>query len=478
MPHNAPLKPISGHHIEMLYPRLDQVFAQGKGVNGKIRGLDIAMLMNVPPGRMPSFHKAQGGGGATADAGAGTDTTGDDERSSERIIKPSQAILTRLLLRHPEYAPLVPIPAPQEVWQQIRPLIPEWLFGKNRKQVTHIVFAPLFGRSYPTSYKLLGSSEYDDQPASEPPTNVTRLFMLVLEKLGDVFRRSLMHYLDNHAPQSFVDDARRAMRSNWLVLHQQEQLVRDFIPEHYQQTFLGQVLERKRGWFELYLQVLQDEAASREIDAYQAIARGYWRNKEPVSQALRQKLSPRQQPITGSSQFVFDKIRQQVLESGDSNFGEMTSAEFFWLMGVPVKTFYTMHQKGEHRIDAPTAILARYLYRYTSDVSLMLEQAGRGSEIYAAIRRLDESFRAAQLAPLFGGGYVSSFHFVKDGRCPNDLRRLTGIFMREIERNPDIYWQIRQCAEEEAYARGIDSRTFWKRARWSLPSATEVVHEP
>lgn len=454
------LKPIDSNAIKALYPVLEQVFAEGDHLSGSIKDLDVAMLMNVPPGRMPEFKKAVAGGSPY----------GDDDDKAKRTIKPSQAILARLLMRYPHYAPLIPLPSPNEVWRQVKPLVPSWLADSRYGEINSIIFAPLFGRSYPTSYKFLGGDHPNGATPFEPPTNVMRLFMLVLERLGGVFRQSLVEYLKKNATKGAVSFANKTMKRNWLVLHQEEQLIDELLPESDRQTFAGQVLERKKGWFELYIQVLCDEAASRNVDAREALTRGKWRNTEPVTPEVRSRYPRRKQPITGADMGVFERIRNgaadMASDNGDSINEALPTSEFFWLIGVSVKAFYSIGNKPEQRIDPVTSILVRYLSRYTGDVQYFLNAPTTGDKLLATIRTIDPDFRLAQLCPLFGGAYSSSYHFTNYQRCPHDLRRLVSIFMREVEYNPDIYWQIRQCVEEEAYARGISTSVFWRELRW------------
>ena len=462
MSYHVSLDPICGTDIHNLQSTLTRVFCQGDGLNGTIRSLDTAMLMNIPPARIPNIAKARGGGPVSH----------NDEDSTARVIRPSQAILTRLLERYPHYAPLIPMPSPVELWAQIRPLIPSWLCNERHPEPSSIIFGPLFGRSYPTSYKLLGSRDNPGVNTSEPPTNVMRLFMLTLEKLGQIFRDSLLAYLDDNAPASVRDHAASTMKSNWLVLKQTAFLIDAYVPASYRQTFNAEVLERKRAWFDLYLQVVCDEAISRHLDPRDALTRGHWRTQRLVSnEDFRSLHNRRQHPITGADQDVFKRIRNLISARGGSAHFSMSSAEFFWILGMPMKAYYAMRSNPEQYIDAATSILVRYLSRYIDDVKLLLLAPGDGHDVLDAIRQIDPDFRIGHLAPLFGGSYVSSYLYAKNDTCPADLHRLTGIFMREVTRNPDIYYQIRQCTEEEAYARGIDRQTFWQQSRWSIPEA-------
>ncbi|TBW57473.1 hypothetical protein EZI54_07380 [Marinobacter halodurans] len=458
--HHIVLQPIDGSIIQRLYARLEEQFASGEGIRGSIKGVDLAMLMNVPPTRLSSLKKAQPGG-----------LPEDEQDSTRRTIKPSQAVLTRLLLRYPHYAPLIPMPDAREVWRHVKPLISTEYFPESRREASQIMFAPLFGRSYPASYKLLSGDDESAGTASDPPSNVLRLFTLVMEKLAVVFRESLLQYLEEHAPASVTEQARRRMPRNWLALNEEEDLIRDLVPSAYQQTFRMQVHERKKGWFELYLQVLSDEAVSRNLIERDAITRGGWRNNDELAPESLFDFNIRQRPIVGGSEDIFQSLRNMggvdlLNPDADVSDEPMTSAEFFWLIGLNAKAYYSMLSHKKRRIDPTSSILMRYLYRYPRDISTFISAPPLGRKVLERIREIDPSFRTSHLGPLFGGSYVSSYHFANSNHCPYDLRRLVGIFMDQVDSHPEIYQQIKQCAEEEAFARGVDRQTFWREARW------------
>src|SRR5690554_1569510 len=110
-----PSAPISGNTLMNLKLVLESVVD-----DGEVRDLDLAMLLNVPVNRLGRLKKAG------APAGAAETPEPDDEQddATAATIRPNQAILVRLLLKHPEYAPLTMRPGNAEMFELIAPLMP------------------------------------------------------------------------------------------------------------------------------------------------------------------------------------------------------------------------------------------------------------------------------------------------------------------------------------------------------------------
>src|SRR5690554_1925395 len=165
-----PSAPISGNTLMNL--KLVLVSVVG---DGEVRDLDLAMLLNVPVNRLGRLKKAG------APAGAAEKPEPDDEQddATAATIRPNQAILVRLLLKHPEYAPLNMRPGNAEIFEQIAPLMPRT--SSNSKKAGKQGNAPLFGRTYVSSYKMLAEAESTSLP-------VIRLQLLIVGRLGEMFR--------------------------------------------------------------------------------------------------------------------------------------------------------------------------------------------------------------------------------------------------------------------------------------------------
>jgi hypothetical protein len=410
----------------------------------KINDLDLAMLMNVPPLRIAELKNAPPGG---------------RKKSSEegRVIKPHQAILIRLLLKHPEYTPLIPRPSSIETWQAIKPFMPKPVgLGNARKDQDGKIlgFSPLFGRSATSSYKVLTQGFVKQ----EPGTNVVRLYMLVLGKFGQIFRTELFERLEKHVAKDLIAEVRRDIPKDWQVIRDEEHWAKH-LPKNVKRELFQEVFSQRSGWMDLYLSVLYDEAVSRDLDPKTVLFKGNWKNQDDVDQKKIRSYESRQRPILGTGSIELEGFKDQ--------FG-LTGSEFYWVLGMQVKSYFRAKSKERKhkRLDAPTSILLRYLWRQPKDISLFIPKIMSGQEMLDYIQEIDPTFKKTHLGPLMGGAHVVSYHLIDKGMRPL-ARRLSAIFAEQKERRDDFYRILRNCVEEEVTTRGIDVETFWQEGNWN-----------
>lgn len=456
------LEPVSGKDVKHLQGLLqDQYF--------EFFDLDMAMVMNVPPMRINEVKKALPGT-TPVDSGAHEDDDEADEidhkdTKRRRRIKPYQAILVRLLKKHPEYTPIIPKPSSVEVWEAIAPYMPKP--ARPSREANHANrrgFGPLFGRSNVSSYKLLDeSSPFEAKVAKQPGGSVSRLYMLVLGKLGQIFRDNFFATLDRTAPASVIREVKRQVPRDWTILHQEESLITTYIPGSEIQNFRQELSDQRRAWFDLYMNVLHDEAVSRRLEPDVAIAKGNWTKNDVVTSAELRAYEPRQRPILGKGSQELDGFKERF---------DLTSSEFFWTLGLQIRAYYRIRseENENRRIDPATSILLRYLWRYPKDIHVLLYRVATAEELLEKITAIDPEFKVSQLGPLFGGAYVASYYFARSNTPPYFARRMSSIMGEYLDTHPEIYTQVRECAEEEAYARGVRPETLWKEGRWSTAS--------
>ena len=432
--------PISGSHLVYLQQHLHQM--------NNIHDLDLAMLMNVPPLRVAELKKAISGGKKSK-----AQEVGDSKK--QRIIKPHQAILIRLLIKHPEFAPMVPRPTSHQTWKAIQPFMPKPQGNaRNEKDGNIIGFSPLFGRSATSSYKVLSKIS----GKQEPGTNVVRLYMLVLGKFGQIFRDTLAGYLEKHVAKDLASEIRKTIPYDWRVLNDTEHWTRH-LTVNVKRQFFQDVYYQNSGWMDIYLSVLHDEAVSRDLDPQVVLFKGNWKNSEDVDSKKHRSYGVRQRPILGSG--------SQELEQFKDTFG-LTGSEFYWVLGMQVKSYFRAKsaERKHKRIDAPTSILLRYLWRQPKDINLFIPEIISGQEMLDYIQDIDPAFKKTHLGPLLGGAHVVSYHLIEKGMRPF-ARRLSAIFAEQITRRDDFYRILRTCAEEEVTARGVDIETFWREGNWN-----------
>ena len=445
-----PSKPINGQSLMSLKAVLESYLG-----GGEVRDLDLAMLMNVPLNRLSQLKRAK----SSIDT-VGRDLTtdepqalaDDDEAVAELPgLRPSQAILARLLLKHPEWVPIPLRPSHPEVFSLLQP----FMSGAEDRAPNKAGFAPLFGRSYISSYKLLSESADGSQGAGLP---IIRLQHLVVTKYARAFADVLtsMAGKTSEVPAEILATVEHL--SGWALLRERDSLT-DWMSDELLLQFENDVNQRFQAWFdEHYLGVLRDEAASRDTRPEQAIEKGKWANTEEVSDEKLASYPRAQRPILGRSDSPFSLFRE--------SFG-LTSAEAYWVFGIQVKAFYRFRQRANQRIDAPTSILLRYLFRYPNDIELFMPEPASGRNIFEAIQQEDPEFKLSQLAPLFGASRVMSYEFAEPGSgCPFFARRLGTVFRQQKKRGEPIYRAMRECVEEEVIARGLDLAQFWRDGRW------------
>lgn len=425
---------------------------------GEVKDIDLAMLMNVPVNRLSQLKRAKSSIDVLGNVRSDTEASDDRGDPSDELpsLRPSQAILIRLLLKYPHYGQLMLRPTNPEMFNLIAEFFPFEDAGVDGNEVMpkKSGFAPLFGRSYISSYKMLSEESSSSANSSIP---VTRLQMLVAGKFGEIFSELLAIYLEREGG-GIPPEVNKPEPRGWAILRERDSLTSWMSDDTYQ-SFSDELNSRWGDWFKShYLQVLSDEAVSRGLDPEKALTKGNWTNSERVSDADFKKYTRNTKPILGNSESLFSLFRESF---------ELTSAEAYWTLGIQVKAFYRFRQRADQRIAAPTAILIRYLFRYPQDIEIFVRSPGKGSDILARIQQEDPEFRLSQLGPLFGASRVMSYGFANDDLpCPFFARRLAGIFRQRSAMGEPIYQQIRSCVEDELRARGLDSAQFWKDGRW------------
>lgn len=449
-----PSEPISGRTLMNLKAVLESYLG-----GGEVKDLDLALLMNVPLNRLSQLKRAKSSVftvGRSINLEAEPDGDVDKEDDTELPgIRPSQAILVRLLLKSPDLVPIPLRPSSNEVFELLQPFIASVHGRLGVKATGKSSFAPLFGRSYISSYKMLGEDGNGVQNAGLP---VARLQLLVVGKYAQVFRKWLGVY-SAREPSAPEDLPRTlAQRSGWGLLREQDSLT-DWMGDEAYTGFQAQVSREFGEWFEEhYMGVLRDEARSRDLDPSEAIARGKWTKNDEVSEEQLLKYNRFCRPILGRSDSQFALFRE--------SFG-LTSAEAYWVLGLQVKAFYRFRQRPNRRVDAPTAVLLRYLFRYPEDISLFMPEPLPGHEIFEAVSREDPDFKLSQLAPLFGASRVMSYEFANsDTDCPFFARRLAMIFRSASAGGLPIFNLMKNSVEEEVVARGLSLEQFWRDGRW------------
>lgn len=426
---------------------------------GEVRDLDLALLMNVPLNRLSQLKRAKSSVftvGRSLQVEEDTDGDPESSHASELPgIRPSQAILLRLLLKRPDLVPIPLRPSSNEVFELLQPFIAELHSSHPGKAVGKSGFAPLFGRSYISSYKMLGDDGAGVQNAGLP---VARLQLLVVGKYAQFFRKTLTQFvMGNDGAPEYVSGALES-KSGWALLREQDSLT-DWMSDEAYTSFQSLVYEEFGQWFrEHYLAVLRDEAVSRDLDPSVTMIKGKWSKTAAVSDDELLKYNRFCRPILGRSDSQFALFRE--------SFG-LTSAESYWVLGLQVKAFYRFRQRANQRVDAPTAILLRYLFRYPDDINLFMPEPLSGHEIFEAISREDPAFKLGQLAPLFGASRVMSYEFANpESACPFFARRLAMVFRSAMQAGVSIYQLIRASVEDEVVARGLDLEQFWRDGRW------------
>ncbi|EAZ98145.1 hypothetical protein MELB17_09683 [Marinobacter sp. ELB17] len=448
----CPETPIEGRHLAELANLMAAEWGESE-----LRDLDLAMALHIPPNRISHFRHAK-----TSYRAANTPREGK-ARHDIPMVHPHQAILIRLLMRHPKYARLVKRPSNTEVWDIIAPFLPgsgpvRSAFTAGRDQpVQKKGFAPVFGRAAISSYKMLPG---DLSTSGETSLTVIRLQMVIMSRFADIFRDCFKRYAANHM---FSADRKNplyeSITQDWTILRERDSLT-GWMNEPLLQAFWAEVHEKWEEWFnQEYLSVCRREALSRNLDPEEVFVQGNWLNKSPVTDEEYLHKDPGSRPITGARNDAFATFR---LQAG------ITSSEMFWVLGVQVKAVYRYRSRGKIRIEAPTSILLRYFMSNLNDLNYFLEQPPSGTWLLQKIMGIDPAFKQSQLSPLFGSTKLSSYNFAAETHsCPHFARRLASIFARELPHEPQIYWQIRECVEDEVRARGLDVKTFWEEGRWN-----------
>lgn len=448
-----PSEPINGRTLMNLKAVLESYLG-----GGEVRDLDLALLMNVPLNRLSQLKRAKSSVHTVGKSGDTTDIS-DSQAEEEEVelpgIRPSQAILVRLLLKQPDLVPIPLRPSSTDVFELLQPFINHIEEAQATRPGVKSGFAPLFGRSYISSYKMLSEGSAGIQNAGLP---VARLQLLVVGKYAECFKEQLRGFAakTGGVPPYVKDTLKR--HSGWALLREKDSLT-DWMDDEAYTLFESKVRETFGEWFHgSYLAILRDEAKSRDLDPVDAIVKGKWVNSEPVTDDKLQGYNRFCRPILGRNDSLFSLFRE--------SFG-LTSAEAYWVLGLQVKAFYRFRQRPQQRVDAPTAILLRYLFRHPEDIKFLMSEPMAGNQILEHVKGEDNGFKLGQLAPLFGASRVMSYEFANpDTPCPFFARRLAMVFRVGIGAEIPVYQLVRESVEDEVQARGLDLEQFWRDGRW------------
>ena len=487
-----PSEPIHGEYIRVLEKTLNnsQIAAEGD----RIRATDTGFLLNIPIPRIPmlahapsSVHRPdkrarRGDKMATKSEKSKSDAAKVPAASpsDDGSIRPNLAILIRLLLEHPEYASMLP---PKPGNRQVHELITDFL--PSMEEASEIrsgrrgsvkdkrrYFAPLFGRSVVSSYKMLPPEGeeylYNARENSQP---VIRIQMLIMERFGKIFHDIYQAYRYRHMPEFERNNPRYLPTNhNWLILNEQSVLT-EWMNEKVQKRFQEEVQEEWRNWFEnCYLETLEAEAASRDMTLKEALKTGKWTNKKPVSKDEWSTYPPNKAPILGDDNSPLCRFRE--------NLG-LSSPEMLWLLGLQIKSFFRYRERSNQRIDTAVSVLVRHFYNNPDDLALFITPPPSGEHLLRMIQSIDPGFQRRHIGLLFGGGVVAGYNMTQPGAEVSFFaHRLASIFVEHIQYGTTIYWHLREAVEAEVKARGLDITEFWKTGAWYHEYNEDDEREP
>lgn len=462
-------EPVSGEDLKFLERTLEPGTEDPETEYGRMRATDTGFLFNIPIPRIPALMAAPSSFSApdlrvrkapdnhVPDEDLRTEAKNPKRVPKAATIRPNLAILIRLLTAHPKYTDILPPkPSNRMVYWQISRLVKRF----NEKRAWRGAFAQLFGRSKISSYKMLPADfekmAVDRRENSQP---VIRLQMLIMERFGKIFRDTYHAFCYSDMPERVRGESRYQLKHrNWLALKEWED-VTAWMTKDVRARFDETVKEKCTLWFEQgYLHTLDCEARSRNLTLEQALKEGKWANSDRVSPEQWRTYSPGAEPILGG-QGIFENFREMV---------RITSPEMLWLLGLQIKSYFRYREHPDQRIDPSVSILVRHFYEQRfDDLGLFITHPLTGKEILKRIQAIDPSFDRKHMGLLFGGGVVAGYNMTQeDAPVPFFAYRLASIFTRHIDDGPEIYWHLREAAEQEVKARGLDIETFWREGDW------------
>lgn len=457
----SPKEPITGDYIPMLAALLSAQANKFTDSPDTLTNADLAFLLNIPSQQLSSARTAPSSMDVidrriNKDIPASASTRKNGENL--KCIRPYHAILIRLYLKYPQYgAILPPTPDDYEVFELIEPLL--------RPAPSRRWFAQHFGRSLVTSYKMLPpKDEYRRTRDNSRP--VSQLQTLILQRFAKEFRELYETYYDKYLPEKHRDNPlfKPASRS-WDILREQDSLTDWMSPSRYER-FQRALNHRWRQWWEKrYLKTLEREAKSRDMTLDDALKTGNWHRKEPVTDLSR--YSQRTMPITGADNSLLVSFRDLM---------GLSSSESLWVLGIAPKTYFMYRSRGNQRIDPSVSILMRHFMAYPDDLELMVPPAPNGQAVMKRIEQIDPNFTPTMIGPFFGGGTIAGYNMVRtDHLIPAFARRAASLLMFHARYSEDIYWHLKECAEDEARARGIEPAELWHNGVWHKHTASTTA---
>lgn len=463
----TPAEPMKGKDISRVVQRVEDIIRR-PGTFEALTQADKGYLLNVPAARMSSLAKAPSSvdvldmrvNKQARKESRDEEPDGSSARRDLNCVRPNLAILMRLLIKYPEYADQIPPhPTNWDVYDLIQPLMRAPGQPLNdpgadvRKQ-----FAPIFGRAAINSLKFLpGSTSQTARDKSQP---VMRLQMLIVLRFAQIFRESYAAFRDEYLPEEQKDNPLYiASLHSWTILLERDSLT-EWMPDDILTQFDEIILKQWRDWWDnRYLKTLEREALSRGLTLNKALTLGKWQNKTPVT-AEEMRLIPTEiKPILAddnSPLVTFHEVRG------------ITSPERNWVLGIAMKTYFGYRNKPNVRIDAPVSILLRHFMAFQDDLDLFLTVPPSGDELLEQIKAVDANFQRRHLGPLLGGAQASGYNMSKIGaEIPFYARRIAMILARHLKDGPDVYWRIREAAEDEARARRVPLADLWEKGRWN-----------
>lgn len=454
-----PETPIDGSSLR----QLEVLDRKGDAMHhmGNLTNTDLAFLLNIPTQQLSALRTAKSSADVidrrvsrNTPASQGQRKTGQ----SLKCIRPYHAILIRLFLKYPEYATIIPpYPMSREVFDLIQPFMRppgEPLEEPNEKQKRW--FGQLFGRSLIISYKML-STDPQIQMNRNNSRPVVQLQTLILLRFAKIFRELYTQYRDRFLP---LKEQRNPLylpeALSWDVLRERDSLT-DWMDDKLYESFETDLLERWRQWWDTkYMTTLRLEAESRDIGFEDVLKTGQWQTKERVTSF---KDYPRNaKPITGADTSLLTLFRDMT---------KLSSSEFVWLLGISPKTYFMYRKRPEERIDAATSILLRHFYLNPDDLDLFIRTPNSPLDLLQTIQEADPTFERKQLGILLGGGAIAGYNMTRpNAEVPSFARRAASLMTEHFEYSNSIYWHIRECAEVEAKARGLDLDELWSGGSW------------
>jgi len=133
-------------------------------------------------------------------------------------------------------------------------------------------------------------------------------------------------------------------------------------------------------------------------------------------------------------------------------------------------------KRPTQRIDAAASILLRHFYLNPEDLELFIQSPMGPLELLENIQEADPNFDRKQLGILLGGGAIAGYNMTKpNAEVPAFARRAATLMTEHFQHSKAIYWHIRECAEAEAVARGLDLKELWSGGSWHQNTDDETA---